>query len=138
MSTSHFEDVMLEDFKIQFPLYSENVVNWYAFDAVQLIIVLDDGLKILYDYIDKTIRVVRPERLNDITEDSWRFEFSQRLREKMQLRGLKQDTLSELSGMSRVMISNYITGKSTPSLYNAGKLAKALNCTVEDLLRFPK
>jgi transcriptional regulator with XRE-family HTH domain len=47
---------------------------------------------------------------------------------------LTQEKLAELIGINRVTIARYETGRATPGLATADKLAKALDCTIEELL----
>ena len=47
--------------------------------------------------------------------------------------GMTYDDLSDVTGISRVTISNYATGKATPSMYNLSKIARALKCTTQTL-----
>ena len=57
-----------------------------------------------------------------------------KLREIRKLKGLTQVKLSEVSKINRVCIAKYETGKSTPTLESAEKLAKALGVKVDDLI----
>ena len=138
MSIKTFEDEMFEEFKRRYAYDAERATDYYSFDTTQLLIELEDGTKVLYDHMDNTYRYIRRVNEYDENETRWRYEFSQRLRKKMQLKGMGHDILSDLTGISTTMISKYVTGKSTPSLYNAQKLAKALNCSITELVRFPK
>lgn len=139
MSIKSFEKEMFEDFKRRHPYDAEKAVDWYSFDMTQLLIELEDGTRVLYDHMDKTYRHLRNVRSDeDDSEERWRYEFSQRLRKKMQLRSIGQDELSNITGLSRPMISRYVSGRSIPSLYNAEKMAKALKCSITELIRFPK
>ena len=49
-------------------------------------------------------------------------------------RGLTQARLSDLSGVSRVTIARFETGKCSPSLETLDKLARALNITIDELV----
>ena len=49
---------------------------------------------------------------------------------------LKQKELSQLAGITAAAISYYENGKRLPTVDNARKLAKALDCTIDDL--YPK
>ena len=133
-----FDELMFEDFKMFCPWSKRGVVRWKTFDKTQIIVELDDGSKILYDYLDKTFRNLHPIVEGDNEEECWRYEFSQRLRTKMRQRAVRQEILSEETGISRPMISHYMNGKSLPSIYNVMKIARALHCTVEELMHFPK
>ena len=49
-------------------------------------------------------------------------------------RGLNQDQLSALSGVPRICIARYESGKYYPSMENALKLAEALGVTLDELI----
>lgn len=139
MPIKSFEKEMFEDFKRRHPSDAKKAVDYYSFDMTQLIIELNNGKKVLYDHMDKTYRYIRSVRSDeDDSEERWKYEFSQRLRKKMQLRSIGQDELSNITGLSRPMISRYASGRSIPSLYNAEKIAIALKCSITELIRFPK
>lgn len=44
------------------------------------------------------------------------------------------EMLAETSGISRPMISKYVSGKIEPRPIIVGKIAKALNCEVTDII----
>lgn len=50
-------------------------------------------------------------------------------------KGYTQDELSKLSGVNRANIGSYEIGDSGMTLETAYKLAKALGCTIDELLR---
>ena len=52
--------------------------------------------------------------------------------------GLTQLELSESAGVSRVSINAIENGVYVPSTVLALKIAKTLNCTVEDVFQLPK
>lgn len=56
------------------------------------------------------------------------------LRAIRKLAGITQKQLSEISGVPRISIIRYESGKYHPNLKNAEKLAAALRCTIEDLI----
>lgn len=68
-----------------------------------------------------------------MTEIEFRDIVSNRLSGIMKQRNISQDELSELTNISRVSINKYINNKATPSVFNLGKIAKALGCTMDDL-----
>lgn len=57
------------------------------------------------------------------------------LREIRRAHGMTQEALSAFSGVNRVSIAKYETGKSAPSLETAKRLADALGVTVDELIR---
>lgn len=133
-------EMIFEDFKIVYPHYVSDVVKYEWFDNMELMIELNDGTKFLYDYMDKSIIFLRSRNRDqkiERDEDQWRMEFARRLRKKMQHRCMSQTTLSKLTKLSMSSISNYLNGKSLPSIYVTQKIADSLDCQVSDLLHFP-
>lgn len=141
MNRNKLCEMIFEDFKSMCPHYVSNVVKYYVFDNMELMIELDDGTKFLYDYMDKSIvffHYSNQVKENERSEAQWRMEFARRLRRKMRYRCMNQTMLSELTNLSMSSISNYVNGQSLPSIYIAQKIAKALNCSVSDLVHFPE
>lgn len=56
------------------------------------------------------------------------------IREIRLKRGMTLEELAKASGVSRVSINRYELGRRAPSVYVATKIAKALDCTLEELL----
>lgn len=54
---------------------------------------------------------------------------SERLKEVMRIRDMKQADLARVTGLAKGGISNYITGRYEPKSDVISKLAKALNCS---------
>jgi transcriptional regulator with XRE-family HTH domain len=60
--------------------------------------------------------------------------FGRRLREVRQKRGLTQQAVADLAGMSLTYVSNMENGFKVPSLTTIIRLAVALDCKVMDLV----
>ena len=58
------------------------------------------------------------------------------LREIRKSKGMTQEALATASGVNRVSIAKYETGRALPSVKTAGKLAKALGVSVGDIVIF--
>jgi len=56
------------------------------------------------------------------------------LREIRKQRGLTQKELSEKSGVARISIARYESGKVIPGALNLMKLAKAMECNAEEII----
>ena len=70
-----------------------------------------------------------------MTEQEWRKEFARRLLKiKHNNKGYDQKELAEASGISESTISHYMKGTRTPKAENLVRLAKALDCTVDELI----
>lgn len=48
--------------------------------------------------------------------------------------GLSQEALAKESGVARISIARYEAGERIPNIETAARIAKALNCKVDDLL----
>ena len=60
--------------------------------------------------------------------------FNNRLAEILAEQNLKQADLCRMTGISTALMSNYMTGKASPSLDNALMIAKALGITLDYLV----
>lgn len=92
-----------------------------------------DGRKYMYDVPMHGFRGFYPEG-HELTDDEWKLSFKTRLYKLMFHRRINQEELAERVGTSQTMISHYITGRSVPGVIMLAKLARALGCSVEDLL----
>ena len=52
----------------------------------------------------------------------------------MKHRQITQEELAEKVGTSQTMITRYVTGRCVPSVVMLAKIARALRCSVDDLL----
>ena len=120
---------------------TEHVVDWYPSGYQEITVTMSDGKKYLYDFINSRIIPIRRmtdlnSSRNDISRDeqSWRINFSKRLRIRMNRKCINQDMLSELTGISRVTLSKYMNGLASPSGYNLERISTALECSVSELV----
>ena len=71
-----------------------------------------------------------------MNEDVYKKEFGRRLIRIIKRKGFTQKELSELTGISERTLTRYICGKSIPSLLHIDKIARALNCSVDEFRFF--
>lgn len=57
------------------------------------------------------------------------------IKEIREAAGMSQESLAAASGVSRVSIARYETGERVPSLEIAARIARALNCKIDDLMK---
>lgn len=130
---------ILKELQMSYPDLYPKIVDICESDDMEYVLTLADGRVVIYDNLNHTVRAFTDVGKNlrrELTEQEWRTEFSKRLCRKIQLKGISQERLSELSGISIVSLSKYLNGKSTPSFYNATKLSKVLGCYVSELVDF--
>lgn len=56
-----------------------------------------------------------------------------KINEQIELNGRKKKWVAQQLGVSQEVLSRWINGRSMPSVNNLFKLAKILNCKVDDL-----
>ncbi len=60
--------------------------------------------------------------------------FSQKLKQLREEKGFSQQDLADRADINKMLISKYETERSTPSMENLGKIAKALDITTDYLI----
>lgn len=122
---------LFESFKLYYPSIAKMTVDYHMDGPDVLIAKLSDGATIRFDDMEHTFQSI-PYSSDDMTEENCRYEFAIRLRRLMVYEGISQAELADKIGVSQVSISNYLTGKRTPNLYVLDKIAKALNCSIDE------
>ena len=98
-----------------------------------LLITFKNGDRIIYDRFNNYHRNIFYDDIKELTDDQEKREFAYRLRNMMARQHVTQDVLAELIGVSQTMISHYITGRSLPNVLTVRKIAKVLDCSMDDL-----
>ena len=123
---------LLTNLKKQFPRFADDAVEYREKGPYELVVKLNNGRVISYYDAEQGIRRL-PSDDTHLTEEECREEFGIRLCRIMYYKGVTQKELSELTGITQANISNYITGRQTPSFYKVDKIARALDCSIEEL-----
>lgn len=130
---------VLNAYKLWFPnLYNRTVDCWQT-DIYTLLATLDDGSRIEFNSRTNAMRDVTglySTGVNEMDEESWRKEFGRHLRRAITDKGITQERLADMSGISRQMMTRYIRGLSTPSGYILSKLTEILECDARELTGF--
>ncbi len=121
---------VLDDFKTYYPHLYEKTIKYYLKGPHELIAELNDGSVISFYALEKSFRTISD--VDVITEESCKRELGIRLRRLMYERCITQQDLSERTGIHQPRISSYIQGKASPSFYNLRRIAKVLNCSLDD------
>lgn len=116
------------------------VIDWYPSGYCEITVTMSDGMMYAFNFIGSCLTPVKnqqgvDDRYDEIArnEEAWRRNFSKRLLIKMKRKGISQERLSDLSGISTVTISKYVNGLASPSGYNLERLSRALQCSVSEL-----
>jgi DNA-binding Xre family transcriptional regulator len=126
-----YYDEIYDKFKLYNPAIERTVCEWRPSNKHSIRLVLNDGTEWEYHHVLNSLRRVVKY---DYTEDQCKEEFRNRLLELMADNYYNQQTLAEAAGISQASISKYLNKKSLPDLYTVRQLARALNCSVNDLL----
>ena len=126
--------ILFENFSMYFPSEVDNVKS-YRLDPVipfELLLEFYDGSVHVFNDMDNSIYTIQGSP-DGMTEREWRKEFGRRLRNKMVAKGIGQAELADLVGLSQSTISCYLNGRSIPDVYTADKIARVLDCSIDDL-----
>lgn len=123
---------ILKDLQMHFPKLANRIISATDDGPEAIHIKMDDDTVLFYDNINKTIRRL-PESSSDMSELECREEFALRLRRIMSRKNISQKELSEACEISQPQLSGYLTGRHTPSFYVVDKIAKALDCSADEL-----
>ena len=123
-------DEIFRDLEVEYPNLMADVIDWYPNGPWEVVVRTADSFKAAIDLKDFTMKVIHDPSIDDgvyISEDEWRREFSKILRDLIDEAEMTQFQLSLKTEITQSGLNKYINGKSTPSLYNATKIARALN-----------
>lgn len=134
------------EFKRKYKSLVDRVDSYEENDDTSIKIYFKDGLEMIYDYDLKRGKFKLPDNVDEgkhydeipnnklMSEKEWRMSFSARLNDILNSKEIGSSYLSELSGISEEAIVRYLKGERAPSTYNTIRLARALNCSVTDLI----
>lgn len=126
------EEYILKNFELYFPGDFSKMVNYKIVDEL-LYAELSDGTIVRYDDFRNSIKLVKRVDM-DLTEHQSRIELSRRIYNRMRKLGITQYELAAMTGLTEVSISRYMNCKSSPTYFTLSKIAKALNCGLDDLV----
>ena len=131
---------IIESYKIWHPSLYKQTIECRPSGKHCILASLDDGSKIEYNDLDNTIRDVTKlyvrESVESLDEVAWRKEFGHKLHRAITDKSITQERLSEITGISRQMMSRYVRGTSTPSGYILSRIVEALGCDARELTKF--
>lgn len=126
-----FKQMLFEHMEMYWSNVTSDAVDVEYIGRYELIVTVSDGTRYLYNDLDEGIRRL-PDREN-MTKEECISEFGYRLNNIMRFKNITQEMLSDFTGIPQARLSEYITGKRAPGFYNVDKIARALNCSVDEL-----
>lgn len=136
MNIKHYMSI-LDQFKMYHPYLADGIEDWSPRGEMGIRVIMTDGSEYDFHAMSNTVRNVKDRPVhhdNSFNEEEWRVIFADRLTERMVTKGISQQALAEYTGLGKGSINNYVNGKATPSGYALTKIARALDCTVMDLM----
>lgn len=130
------ESDLMDEYMHQVHLYFPDLLGEvvHVREYVQFMLLLETNTKYDYFYnITNNVLIPIPKDDKNLDKESFRRIFGVLLRRALECSGLTQEELSEKTGIPQPNISDYLYGKHFPSFYQIDKMAKAMNCSVEDL-----
>ena len=98
-----------------------------------LLVINKNGNRYIYNNLNESIRRL-PTDPDNMSDEDVIFEFMLRFREMRALSRFNLVDVHEITGISMATLSRYDNGETTPNVINLRKIAKALNCRLDDLI----
>ena len=115
------------------PFATENeVAEIKELNEWDLLIEFYSGKKVILDRYTGYHKDIFYQDVNELTEEQEKKEFAYRLRSLMNRKWVTQEQLANQINTSQVMISRYVRGETIPSVIVLRKMAKALECSMDD------
>lgn len=128
---------LLDEFEREYKRDYDDAVSWYGVGGNEIVARLRDGSRTIYNGITKGVRTIRPTsrdcRIDDAT---WKKRFGQKLKVVMFEKGITARHLSELTGIPYQTLCTYTSGQRAIPGPNISKIARALDCSVSELMYF--
>ena len=128
---------ILEDFEHTYKHIEKDVIDWYPSGRNEIVLELNNGRRIVYDWLTKKCYPISENDEDLMDEETWKNIFAERLSDKLRKKCYTQERLSDETGISRITINKYVNAKAIPSIYNLEKIIKVLNCSIHELTSTP-
>lgn len=128
----------MDDRMFQYVLYinpfitEDDIVSIEQINDYEVMVTFKNGERYTVDIYTHYHRKVFYDDINELTEEQEKSAFAYRLRRLMSCNHVNQEELAEKIGVTQVMISRYVSGKALPNVMIARKIAKVLNCSMDD------
>ena len=124
-------DWLVHRFEMRYPSFANDAVEYQTNGEVELLVRLKDG-DILSYYEPEDLFCFLPDENEMLDEDKFRIEFGRRLGRIMRWRNVTQVSLSRMTSIPQPTISSYLNCDRTPNFYNLYKIARALDCSIDN------
>ncbi len=130
-SKAAFKQMLFEHMELYWSNVTRDAVDVEYIGRYEIIVTVTDGTRYLYNDLDEGIRRL-PDKDNMSKEDCLN-EFGYRLLNIMNYKNITQEELSDMTDIPQARLSEYIRGRRSPGFYNVDKIARALDCSIDEL-----
>lgn len=130
---------VFNDFYETHPHYQNRIVEWYPSGHYEFTFKTDNGVTHTYNWRSGKVYCIKDIKYfdeNEYSEEKTRELFKYTLNAKLNDICMSQEYLAKETGISKVTINKYCTGKALPNYINIGRIAKALGCSVNELYAY--
>lgn len=121
----------LRQFELYYPNLYERAVDWWGTGRMSIAVKLNNDEVYDYDPMDDSIRQIYLD--DDGDESVMRKALGNNIQKLLPFSGMNKSEFAAAVGISTVMLSKYIRGKSSPSAIVLRRIARALGCTTDNL-----
>ena len=128
-----FKNYLFKNFEMYRPDLARIAESYKTTGDMELTVELVDGRTVIYFVLWNMAKTLNTDIA--LTEEECRLIFALKVKYRLYVKSSTQDDLAMATGISRVMINRYLSGKATPSWYAICKIADALKCSTDELRR---
>lgn len=121
-----------EKIRLQFPKEHFDVWGYKPIGYHEVVVYMNNGSSYVFNELEHTTRLVAKDRFN-ITREELTNEFGRRLEAILHFKDIKQIEIGDVLHIHQSLISEYVNGRKTPTLYRVAELARAADCSIDDL-----
>ena len=139
MAVNSEDNSLLQECAMYFPFLVENATDCENLSDIELLLYMPDGSRYRYSTLNNSICKLSTFRSNlanedEFGEDRWKHSFAERIRLQLHAKRMSQRELADRCGLSQPQLSQYIHGTVIPNGHKIWLIAKALGCTMDDLV----
>ena len=128
-------DHRFAEFHGDYPHLTSKVTGCWEYEHLAIIIEIEHEKLYLYNVGETGLYEIRLfDEYSEPTDEQWNKTFGYILGETMWDRGMRRFDFAESIGVSEAMISKYIRGLASPSSRVLNRMARVLDCTVDELM----
>lgn len=109
-----------------------HIEEYYAINEWELFIRLTNGDKFIFDQYYNAVHFVN-DYDKELTKEQEQKEFSRNLKKLMDHKWINQEELAEKLGITQATVSNYCNSRRIPDSITLIKIARILNCSLDEL-----